>query len=97
MSDRTNEEALSTLDEVEELRDRLTRQYRCITQRDADDAAEWAYEEIQKAVATEREYWIKRLKTACTVDPAVNRYWLGWNDCLQATIKAIRARAGKEG
>jgi len=51
-------------------------------------------EEVRLAVAAEREYWVTRLEKARPSDADMdgNRYWLGWDDCLSATIRAIRAR-----
>ena len=61
MSEKTNEQALAELNAMDDLRDKLITCYPSITQRDADDAAEWAYEQIHAAVAAERE-------TCCAVN-----------------------------
>jgi len=63
------------------------------------EVREWCDQRVAEAVAAEREYWVTRLEKARPSDADMdgNRYWLGWDDCLSATIRAIRAHSECEG
>jgi len=93
MSNRTNDEVLTALNEIDELRDRLMRQYPSITQRDADDAAEWAYEEIRAAVAAERERCAAICMKAGDTALANRRGEIA--GAMYVTVAAIRAGDGE--
>jgi len=109
MTEKTSEQALAELNAVDDLRDKLITCYPSIRQRDADDAAEWAYEQIHAAVAAERERCCRDSCRGCAEgvpiafaerpDGGVRPRpptWIHWWECGMWTVcgaAAIRERA----